>query len=1481
MDIKTGFTVGSPAMGAGNPPSGEAPSVTGSLSDSGLVRGLAMAPYDSSVGFAGPQLSFSLSPVSDALPNGLSLSGTGILSGTPAEVVTSRNIIVRATNADGFVESGFQIDVVEPVFSAVINGATINPTYGTTAQDQVVLTAAASDYTGATPASLQYQWKTVESGDIAGATGATYAPSAGVYDLETLFCTITPDDYAPADTQTLVIRHAPPSAAGGIVDEIFDEGTGDQTIATAFDFAGQDIGYGVTGPAGTSVDGATGIVTVSTDVAFAGALVEVTGTNSGGSAVSNFLVTVEAVASGASEVFGALTRSGAGGIDVSGTAISTGDPGGHWQISSGLLSPSAAGEDALSGVYQLEFDDGSDLQVTVLADQYSVRCEKAEIESAHAHALANRAALDSICSVRAGFTSDEIDLSNSAFTGSFTLRGEGFDTNGALRPNGYSWSAQVGNVLMAGSNIHLEQLEIYAPRSTVVAAAVYQPTNTTITDFSIRQCHLFGDNLGEWVEAMLVANDPLTNTLVNGINFNEGGARGLVEDNYLHDFLGGSSSNVDDYTIQGNYSENFIGGWIGTLNSGPTGIKILNNEHYGMWGALSDPGDIHGGLGGGSVIGRGTPQSETNVKGVAKGNVALVGNARQEWEESQGRALVTPIDMAGTTGFKLNDPTSGLNGYSGWEIAHNILQLTSPVGMNVENGENIYIHHNTLVGVRGTNDDPTIEDGSPAFNLGKDGNYTFSGIGIWANITGPSHGMNQVLDDVLAGFDLFENEAVMNTVASPVGAVAAHSYAEYFEGDPVKQYGANLTPAEAIGAFTPRFWTRAAQRNLGAVNGYYPIGIPGKGAVDTTPAFVVPDSSGSPAASGHVYEPTLWDGSYGLQLAQGGVNGAMLDGGSAVADGKAFTVIFQGSFTGPDSSQMVLIHSNSQDFYVTRGGDGVTARNRLTFDLDQASDNTTGAFYYSPIDQMTAARGRVCCIVSVDQANDRICYAVNGVVRELHNYNQYSMGDVLTRLGTPDVHLFETNLGGSRFMGEVEALIIENQFIDLHSNLGALAARDGFLRDPAALTSAFGRQPLVFVSGDAAAINAGSGNANGRSQAVEVTNGGTVSDATSDTTAPVLSAPSGAASGATTASGSVTTDEANGSLYWVVSTSATAPSAAQVIAGNDASGSAGVTSGAQTVTVTGVQNVSLTGLSPDTQYFTHFTQEDDAGNRAAVASASGFTTDAASASGFAVDEGSSDGTFSTSGGFRVWEGANGDQLVVTGAGTPTGLELVGGGGGGGHRAGGGAGAGELVQITSGVPAFTAQTYTANVGAGGQAGVSADTSNTPTSGGNTRIVGGTSDDVSLTAFGGGYGGSDGNARNGTYGLAAAGGSGGGSGPTNVAGRYGASTASDGVGATGGNGSYSNLAGGGGGGAAGPGNAQAAGVGGTGGGGLVSLAPGKGDVLASGGDGGNQTGTGGNGADAVSFGGGGAGGHSTFGERNGGAGAPGTVRVWWPV
>lgn len=75
------------------------------------------------------------------------------------------------------------------------------------------------------------------------------------------------------------------------------------------------------------------------------------------------------------ETYGALSRAQSGaGISTTATAITGGDPSGHWQIASGRLFPSTVGDTANmnAGPYALTFDNGERLTVTIEANTWDV-----------------------------------------------------------------------------------------------------------------------------------------------------------------------------------------------------------------------------------------------------------------------------------------------------------------------------------------------------------------------------------------------------------------------------------------------------------------------------------------------------------------------------------------------------------------------------------------------------------------------------------------------------------------------------------------------------------------------------------------------------------------------------------------------------------------------------------------------------------------------------------------------------------------------------------------------------------------------------------------------------------------------------------------------------------------------------------------------------------------------------------------------------
>lgn len=122
-----------------------APVAAGALADKEFTTNVAVPPYDTSVDFTGSGITYALAPTSDALPTGLVLSSSGVITGTPTVAVT-RNIVVRGTNAGGTADSAFTLATVALAVTDNGNG-TYSLTYGADTPDNFTVTIDGTPYT--------------------------------------------------------------------------------------------------------------------------------------------------------------------------------------------------------------------------------------------------------------------------------------------------------------------------------------------------------------------------------------------------------------------------------------------------------------------------------------------------------------------------------------------------------------------------------------------------------------------------------------------------------------------------------------------------------------------------------------------------------------------------------------------------------------------------------------------------------------------------------------------------------------------------------------------------------------------------------------------------------------------------------------------------------------------------------------------------------------------------------------------------------------------------------------------------------------------------------------------------------------------------------------------------------------------------------------------------------------------------------------
>ena len=223
-------------------------------------------------------------------------SGTMIVGTTCHNLLYWRRVADGAWAAASAAAISFEIRGLEPAPPLpVAPGLIAAPALAGIGRigDAIVLDPGA--WSGEPAPTLAFAWLR-DGAPIPGATGTVYTPGPED-DRAALVARVTATNSAgsrAAETAPLGVAHAAPQAAGELPDEVFDEDSGPQAVPTAHDFLGEDLSFSVTG-AGATIDPRTGVLAIPTDAPVSGERVTVTASNSGGSAESAFLVTVEAL----------------------------------------------------------------------------------------------------------------------------------------------------------------------------------------------------------------------------------------------------------------------------------------------------------------------------------------------------------------------------------------------------------------------------------------------------------------------------------------------------------------------------------------------------------------------------------------------------------------------------------------------------------------------------------------------------------------------------------------------------------------------------------------------------------------------------------------------------------------------------------------------------------------------------------------------------------------------------------------------------------------------------------------------------------------------------------------------------------------------------------------------------------------------------------------------------------------------------------
>lgn len=309
------FTVAPPM--AGGPPPGFALSSQDLMENSPDNTIIGVASYPNAVGPTNKRLT-------NILPAGtLRLVGDQLRAGpTPVDYETDQTIAADFLYDDGGVTHTFPITVT--VHNMLAPANTAKPSLTGTLKVGQDLTGSDGSWDGS-PTSYTYKWGRSDTGnsgwtDISGAKSAVYTLTAaddGKYIRRGVAASngegASGSSWSSASAQ---ITYPAPSAAGGLTDRSYVQGSGNQTVDAAPDFTGAVGGtWSVTG--GGATISASGVVTLPSTTVQTGTVVTVTYTNSGGSASSAFQMTVTS----APAVPAAMAAPGFTGVTTSGFTV--------------------------------------------------------------------------------------------------------------------------------------------------------------------------------------------------------------------------------------------------------------------------------------------------------------------------------------------------------------------------------------------------------------------------------------------------------------------------------------------------------------------------------------------------------------------------------------------------------------------------------------------------------------------------------------------------------------------------------------------------------------------------------------------------------------------------------------------------------------------------------------------------------------------------------------------------------------------------------------------------------------------------------------------------------------------------------------------------------------------------------------------------------------------------------------------------------
>ena len=787
------------------------------------------------------------------------------------------------------------------------------------------------------------------------------------------------------------------------------------------------------------------------------------------------LISLSIAAPAGGEEFGALTRQGAGGIAVTGTSITSGDPSGHWQISGGVLSPSATGEDTISGTYNLTLNDASTVDITVVANKASV-ASAAELTTAWAALPASTA---TGILIRDGDYSGEArqTLAAKTFTNEVVVEPHTTFVAGT-NPKANTFTVTLPGIVLAAdtSNTRWRGLKFYETLAgaSLETDAVFEVTSggTTTANITIEDCEVASfdfrtayDN-GVFADASNFVGVYATQALffanldaIRGIKANDTNNFRALR-NHIHDVTRGII--VGSLGIDGGNRSRLAGNWIEDVISNFTtaggqtdGLDIWDNLAINCWGSDGEvpSNPLHSAVG----LSFDNPSTGAFQNVSVMGNLMHVGWGRQKYTVDSGDTY-TVTNAA--TGMKFNDPQNTY-AYQNITVAHNLI-VSHGLCCEFSGAQNIDIYNNTL-------SDENYQGGTVP-------SYYFQGaenLRMWNNI-GPSF----VIGTNDGGTENGSAMVVTTATSKQYGNFSAASgsgdlaFDQIFEG--ILGSFDFLTHDQLAAAYTPvsASYALTATEKKGALGtGYYTAG-----GNDTAPAFSEPVATETPFSP----TTTVWPGTAYL-LRGGGLTGAV--------DGREVTIAWQGAL---DATQ-----DGVQFYSIQALGLRIAARHIGGDDIRFYVENTAGLIMQAdmPYDPLNSALGKHAWAFSADMTTGRAIMALNGRPLPMPvNNSAITLDDI--DWTTTQWAINANTSGGDVFTGDFDACLISDTFIDLDTTAGLnkLFASDGLFKDwGAAGVNINGGSELVVIQGaNAAALNGGTANS-GTGGAFSMT--GSVTDA--------------------------------------------------------------------------------------------------------------------------------------------------------------------------------------------------------------------------------------------------------------------------------------------------------------------------------------------------------------------------------------------------